>query len=450
MSEDSKLTYKSPPTSSEKGFDLPMFTNVDQVEPPTSSQYHVLLTGSTGSLGAYLLESLLSNPQILRITCLNRSSNAAERQRTNHTLRGLTTKFPTNRVEFLTCDLATDTKHDHTNSLGLDDSTGTKYKELLQNVTHLIHNAWAVDFNRHFSTFGPQIQGVRNLIEFTRQCALHPRLFFMSSVSVAGRWGAMPGALAEVPEIVLEDWRLAKMGYGQSKLVAERLIAEAVIGYGIDAAICRVAQVGGPVLRGRKGEWSRNEWLPSLIASSKTMGLIPATLGPMETVDWLPVDIVAEICVELLFSGVDGMIEGRKNEAEERNVAKRIMRLRKKTKTVRVWHVVNPNTTTWTSILPSIIDSMNCDIEPVDFVKWVDELERRDKLQQGNGEGVSGFPAAKLLSFFDDLRDKALRFPRTPSATLATKETVKHSKTMAKTPAVSPSWLQLWVKQWDF
>ena len=48
--------------------------------------------------------------------------------------------------------------------LGLEPST---YKILLQHVTHIIHNAWEVNFNLPFSKFTTQISGVRQLIDFS-------------------------------------------------------------------------------------------------------------------------------------------------------------------------------------------------------------------------------------------------------------------------------------------
>lgn len=58
-------------------------------QPESASGYTVLLTGSTGSLGTYLLHSLLDNPQISHIYCLNRTPNAAEKQSRSFLDRGL-------------------------------------------------------------------------------------------------------------------------------------------------------------------------------------------------------------------------------------------------------------------------------------------------------------------------------------------------------------------------
>lgn len=87
----------------------------------------VLLTGSTGSLGSYLLEALSLNRNVLHIICLNRSATAAERHQQTGSKRGLSPIDP-QRVEFLQADLSKP-------QLGLD---VTLYERLRTTVTHVI------------------------------------------------------------------------------------------------------------------------------------------------------------------------------------------------------------------------------------------------------------------------------------------------------------------------
>jgi hypothetical protein len=60
----------------------------------------------------------------------------------------------------------------------------------------------------------------------------------------------------------------------------------------------RTEQIAGPLKS--HGVWTRQEWLPSIIASSKYLGILPETLGTLETVDWIPVDLLASIMAELV------------------------------------------------------------------------------------------------------------------------------------------------------
>ena len=87
----------------------------------------VILTGSTGSLGSYLLDTLYRSKRVSRIICLNRSSNAAEKHKQMGQQRGLSPLHP-GRVEFLKADLSKP-------RLGIDSET---YETLRSTVTHII------------------------------------------------------------------------------------------------------------------------------------------------------------------------------------------------------------------------------------------------------------------------------------------------------------------------
>lgn len=59
--------------------DLPLPSHKCQVERPGNRNI-VILTGSTGSLGSYILESLLKQKNVDRIYCLNRAEDGKNRQ----------------------------------------------------------------------------------------------------------------------------------------------------------------------------------------------------------------------------------------------------------------------------------------------------------------------------------------------------------------------------------
>lgn len=66
-----------------------------------------------------------------------------------------------------------------------------------------------------------------------------------------------------MPEKKIEDYNVAGMGYGTSKMVSENLLAEAAK-HGVGATVLRVGQVSGPVATaGGKGMWNKQEWLPT-------------------------------------------------------------------------------------------------------------------------------------------------------------------------------------------
>ena len=209
----------------------------------------VILTGSTGSLGSYILESLLHQSKIKKIYCLNRAEDGQQRQSQVNGPRGLTTDWPAHRVRFLHVDLSKPT-------FGLDDE---QYTALLEQATHIIHCQWPVNFNLNITSFEPHIRGLRHLIDFSLSSNLAPSLFFLSSIATVSH---LKGR-SEVLEAPVDILTTINGGYGASKQVCELMLQDAYERSGLNATICRVGQVAGPVLR-PEGMWSKQEWVPSV------------------------------------------------------------------------------------------------------------------------------------------------------------------------------------------
>lgn len=389
------------------------------LEKPHATDFTILVTGTTGSLGTYILDALLATPSVKRIIAFNRSNDASERQVKSLAQKGLSTSSTDlARVEFIKGDLSQ--LH-----LGLSQTT---HDELLQSVTHILHNAWPVNFNTSVASFEPHITGVRNLITFAHNCTYDATLFFVSSVSVAANWSRVSGNQTKVPEIPIADWRAPRMGYGQSKLISERLLEDVAKFSGRKTVTCRVGQIAGPIAHGTMGSWNKQEWVPSLIASSQYLGKLPTDLGPASEVDWVPVDVLGRAIVELLM--VDSGFEIKRGK-----------------RSLKVYHAVNPSSIFWRDLIPSIQKESN-NPELVSFPNWVTAL--RASIAIGNGAvAVPENPATKLLeAFFDNLDDKARRFPDLLSAPFEVKKTVKDSKTLRDLTPVCPAWMELWMQQW--
>jgi nucleoside-diphosphate-sugar epimerase len=237
----------------------------------------VILTGSTGSLGTYLLHSLLSSGSITKVYCLNRS-DAESRQKKSFEEKGLYLGANEwkGKVEFLQASFGEP-------RFGLGE---TKYQELLGSVDTIIHNAWKVDFNHSVDSFeDPHIQGVRRFIDFSLSSRSNAHLHFISSIGTVGAWTAEMGA--PIPEEPMEDIAVVlPQGYGESKHIAERICVEASKRSNVPTSVYRVGQIAGPT--SARGQWNPQEWLPTIIATSKAMGKIPNRLGST-AVDWVPV-----------------------------------------------------------------------------------------------------------------------------------------------------------------
>jgi hypothetical protein len=237
----------------------------------------VVLTGSTGSLGTYLLHELLRDQSVSKIYCLNRSSDAASRQLKSLQEKGLSRfeHFP-RRVKFLQAKFGSE-------RLGL---TEKEYEILLQEVDTVIHNAWKVNFNHQVEAFEePHIQGVRRLVDFSIASEKTAHIHFVSSISTIEGYSAERGP--SIPETIFTDPTVAlRQGYGESKHISERICATASARRGVPTSIHRVGQIGGPTTK--KGMWNKQEWVPSLVATSRTIKQIPCSLGSV-SVQWVPV-----------------------------------------------------------------------------------------------------------------------------------------------------------------
>ncbi|KAI3337076.1 hypothetical protein HD806DRAFT_528655 [Xylariaceae sp. AK1471] len=103
-----------------------------------------------------------------------------------------------------------------------------------------------------------------------------------------------------VPDKPAEDPLAAlNTGYAQSKLVTERVLANAARTSGVAIHIARVRQVGGPASRSSSSSsgtggatWPEPAWISALLKTAETFGCTPNKLTP---VDWIPVEVIASM-----------------------------------------------------------------------------------------------------------------------------------------------------------
>ncbi|KAL1718580.1 hypothetical protein EV715DRAFT_200967 [Schizophyllum commune] len=254
---------------------------------PLTLPVTVLLTGSTGNLGTYLLINLLGDPRVNRLYTLDRPGKTAviERQLTSFVDKGLDPIIlASTKLVVLEGDACAE-------NLG---QTEEVYANLLDEVSVTIHAAWRLNWNAGLDAFEPNIHATRALVDFARK-ARHAdslRFIFTSSIGSAHSWDA--AARGPVPEKLIEDPAvcIGGNGYGQSKYVAERLLAAS----GIAFSSVRIGQASGGMPR---GAWNTSAWFPTLVKLSLHLGVLPSDEQP---VAWLPMDVVAHITTDLMFS----------------------------------------------------------------------------------------------------------------------------------------------------
>ncbi|KAG1862520.1 L-aminoadipate-semialdehyde dehydrogenase [Suillus subalutaceus] len=363
----------------------------------------VVLTGATGSLGAYILDELLSDPSVATVYCLCRAkddADASSRITASMKTRKLSShneKFQL-RVKALACDLSTD-------MLGLQSNM---YNEIATRATLIIHNAWAVNFNLGISSFEPHIRGAVNLINLAL-ASPHPRpadFYFASSISAVGAWRGPDS----IPEAITDDPSVAQgLGYAQSKWITEKLCQVASQQTPIRAGVLRIGQMVGD---SQNGVWNETEAISLIIKCADTIGILP---NLEESVSWLPVDYAAKVILDLV------------------NIPPQHLPLGE----CPVWNVIHPKFVQWTSILSSLQHS-GLKFKALPRHEWMKAL-RASPIDEVNN------PSRKLLTFFENKYGQEELTTRYP---LLTVETEKASKSLRSAPIADVGLVGKWVAAW--
>ncbi|KAI4255362.1 MAG: hypothetical protein L6R42_006771 [Xanthoria sp. 1 TBL-2021] len=171
--------------------------------------------------------------------------------------------------------------------------------------------------------------------------------------------------------------------------------------------------------------------------SARYLRLIPESLGPLDIVDWVPVDLVADIVGELLSSS-DGQASpshAGTDDAEDRQ--------EQKVTRPKIFHIVNPRRTTWPDILPAIIQHQPAEIRSTDYTSWLTAL--RQSLDD-DSKNIDDNPALKLLPFFENI-ERQMKSGKA-EVMLDTRCTEAMSQTMRNLQPVGSKWMENWLRQW--
>ncbi|KAF7588645.1 hypothetical protein BBP40_005427 [Aspergillus hancockii] len=373
---------------------LPRGKNSDERQ--LESSKHIILVGSTGFVGSHLLRALSRRSRTKKITCIDRKNpGRAQPKATEEPGRSSGSV----EMQYLTGDL-------QAQNLGLEKQT---YFELTESVTTILHCQWLVDFNQPLSGFDSQIQGLVNLVKFAVASERQPRIIFLSSIAAVSSWDKD----YPVPETLLSSLNYARTGYGESKLIASLLLHKAGELAGVRGSICRLGQIAGPV--NTDGAWPLRDWFPLLLQSSKAIGYLPKTLGAQEHLDWIPVDILAELLADL-------------TDTEEKN----------EEETTSYYHFVNPNRVTWESISRTVKAELQGKCRMITLPEWIRKLE--DHAVRAANSNQQPPPGAKLIDFYKSLEAKPLE--------LETHSTQLRIPRLSKVQPVNEEWMRTWFREW--
>ncbi|CAI7567323.1 unnamed protein product [Penicillium palitans] len=333
----------------------------------------VLLTGATGSIGAHVLYELLNDDSISTVYCLTRRESPLEA--ILHTLADKDLCISPEQKRKI---IAFNSRLDQPDfGVSLDESTIT---HILDSVSLIIHTAWPVNFNLPLTEFEPHIQGLYSLIQLS--LSVHRRepavMMFCSSVSTA--LGSQAAEILEEPV----DLDSAFMGYGQSKLIGERIVSNARRS-GARSYSLRIGQVSG---HSKKGLWNDSEALPLMIRSALTLGALPEL---SQTCSWLPVDKLASTILELAGTCATPSVFGA-SQASSSALVEYV--------DDSIFNLCNSREFTWSSLLRTL---KNCGFrfDVVSFEEWLLRLHRSET----RGEELVN-PAVKLIHHYETMHGK--------------------------------------------
>ena len=244
-------------------------------------------------------------------------------------------------------------------------------------------------------------------------------LAFTSSVSTCMGAGQICPVIAEAP-IGSDPSVSFSTGYAQSKYIIERITqtASSSSGLNIPTHLLRVGQMCGST---KTGHWNSDEMFPIMFATSAHPKIHALPVFPRKSVDWIPVDVVAETITQLLLPAEPK----RDFEGYE------------------VHNIVNPKSIAWSRLLEMVqgssLVSGRGKLEEVSMVEWV----RRLNVLADSGAEPDEVPGLRLLAFWEDMVGDVGE-----SKVFATEKGVEGSVAMSELGAFCGEWLEGNLKVW--
>ncbi|THH32751.1 hypothetical protein EUX98_g1456 [Antrodiella citrinella] len=327
---------------------------------PAPQKHTILLTGATGVLGATLLSLLVPTPEVARIYVVNRRSPTGvpllQRQMEAVAEAGFDAQevLSSPKIVLLETNLPEE-------RIGLSDEL---VEEIRNSVTHIIHNAYLVNFNVPLAGFDPNVKTLWHLCNLALASALPtpPRVMFVSTADV---WSKKPVLTGPVPEIMTDARWATRGGYGESKWVCENILNEFAQNTPLCPIFMRVGQISG----GQNGAWNSHDWVPAIIRSSvNCLGCLPSL---DYDVPWIPGNIVAKAIIEMRDSPY------------------------------MVHHLEHPRPVAWNTLFRPMADTLHIPLVP--YETWLDRLEESGRTIRTPSEIEAGKrtnPAWTLINMF--------------------------------------------------
>jgi len=171
--------------------------------------------------------------------------------------------------------------------------------------------------------------------------------------------------------------------------------------------------------------WLLLDWIPSLIITSKMMGIIPLALPPpYDIVDWVPINWAAADIAK-----ISAQVVTRAPGPEN---------------CLTVLHMVNSKSAPWSIIAKAVQEVVGYDkIRGVEYEHWLEQLQ----IQSHNAQDTSimdTHPAVRLLELFEEMGARA----EEPVLEFLNHNAKSMAPLLSRIPAVNQeSLLLMWVRE---
>ena len=277
------------------------YNNVDNIPKTVKLGYvgNILLTGSTGFLGAHILDNYLSNTDKGIVYCFVRRKNLGNpEERLQKTLEfyfgNKYSKMFGTRIKVITADITLD-------SFGLNASD---YENLSKKIDVIINSAALVkhygDYEQFYSI---NVLGTQRLIDFCKK--YNKKLYHISTTSVSGM-GIPENNIEKASEITYfsekDLYRNQNLNntYIKTKFEAERLILEN-INFGLNACILRMGNISNRYSDAKfQINLSENAFVNRIKSIIKLQVLQDGFL--QHSTEFAPVDLCADAIIRIIKS----------------------------------------------------------------------------------------------------------------------------------------------------
>lgn len=269
-------------------------------------------------------------------------------------------------------------------------------------LTTTCQSAWAVNFSIPLKSFVDEhIKGIFNLIQLANSCSKVVEFTFCSST--ASVLGTQKAEL--IPETTSQQPSDAqKLGYSQSKWVADSICAAAAPHFSGRINVIRVGQLTGDT---ENGIWNVSEAFPLILMAVDALDALPMLED--EPLKWVPFDKAAAVILEL-------SIHSNDVEAGENNF--------------NVFNLTNNRTDmNWKDMMRIIKEVRSKPFNVVTWKEWLDLVEQYDG--QLPAKNLLGFWRASLASAVKGCNDTEGTGPeKTHESVFAVEKAEQASETM--------------------